>query len=78
MEVARSSGYQLDLVSELSVYLTGVENVSELLARTADKCKIEDVKQVCRSWFSVILKSHNLLQGFCIHAISSVRYVEYP
>ncbi|XP_053339538.1 zinc finger and BTB domain-containing protein 40 isoform X2 [Clarias gariepinus] len=46
VEVARSSGYQRDLVSELSVYLTGVENISELLARTADRCKIEDVKQI--------------------------------
>ncbi|KAF5902744.1 zinc finger and BTB domain-containing protein 40 isoform X1, partial [Clarias magur] len=45
-EVARSSGYQRDLVSELSVYLTGVENISELLARTADRCKSEDVKQI--------------------------------
>ncbi|KAB5536820.1 hypothetical protein PHYPO_G00111720 [Pangasianodon hypophthalmus] len=45
-EVARSSGYQRDLASDLTDYLTGVENISELLTRTADRCKSEDVKQV--------------------------------
>ncbi|XP_060766980.1 zinc finger and BTB domain-containing protein 40 isoform X2 [Neoarius graeffei] len=37
-EVARSS--------DLTDYLTGVENISELLTRTADRCKSQDVKQV--------------------------------
>ncbi|XP_058228833.1 zinc finger and BTB domain-containing protein 40 isoform X4 [Hemibagrus wyckioides] len=45
-EVAKSTGHQRELASDLKDYLTGVENVSELLTRTADRCKSEDVKQV--------------------------------
>lgn len=52
-EVAKSTGHQRELASELKDYLTGVENLSELLTRTADRCKSEDVKQVCSIRFSV-------------------------
>lgn len=45
-EVARSPGYQHDLSSDLTEFLAGVENVSELLARTAERCTSEAVKQV--------------------------------
>lgn len=52
-EVARSSGYQHDLVSDLAVHLAGVENISELLTRTSDRCQSEDMKQVKSCHFSV-------------------------
>lgn len=52
-EGAGSSGFQGDPASDLMDYLTGVENISELLTRTADRCKSEDLKQVCGSRFGV-------------------------
>lgn len=52
-EVARSSGFQHDPVSDLTDYLKGVENISELLTRAVDKCSSEAVRQVNISWFGV-------------------------
>lgn len=75
VEVARSSGYQHDLSSDLTDYLAGVENVSKLLARTAERCTSEAVKQVCSS---LLLKSHNPLQQVCVRTVSSVRDAVYP
>lgn len=54
-EVSESTGYQREVASDLKCYLTGVENVSELLTRAADRCKSEDVKQVCSIDFSVTI-----------------------
>ncbi|XP_046731245.1 LOW QUALITY PROTEIN: zinc finger and BTB domain-containing protein 40 [Silurus meridionalis] len=45
-KVARSSGYQHGLATDLTDYLKGVENIPELFTQTADRCEREDVKQV--------------------------------
>lgn len=50
-EDARSSGYYHEVASDLKDFLTGVENVSKLLIRTADRCKSEELKQVWSIFF---------------------------
>lgn len=61
-KVAKSSGYQSDPASDLKDYLRGVKNVSELLTQTADRCKSEDIKQVC--WIHLLAISGDLKQFY--------------